>query len=64
MPDEDPYHMTTHKIWTKMAEKDWRTVVKATTLLHSISRDSGRDACKKFASAIKLAFRLSVLVLR
>lgn len=51
--EEDPYYMTLHKLWTKMSEKDWRTVVKSLYILHCISRDSSTDACEHFASAIK-----------
>lgn len=51
--EDDPYHMTLHKLWTKMTEKDWRVVVKATFILHCVSRDSSTDTCEKFASAIK-----------
>jgi len=51
--DDDPYHMTLHKIWTKLLEKDWRTVVKSLYLLHSISRDCSSEACEEFSQAIK-----------
>lgn len=51
--DDDPYHMTLHKLWTKLCEKDYRTVVKSLFILHCISRDSSTDACDKFAMAIK-----------
>jgi hypothetical protein len=51
--EDDPYHMTLHKLWTKMCEKDWRTVVKSLYVLHSISRDCSTDACQRFATAIK-----------
>ena len=53
--EDDPYHMTLHKLWTKMCEKDWRTVVKSLYVLHSISRDCSTDACQRFATAIKYA---------
>lgn len=45
--------MTLHKIWTKMSEKDWRTVTKSIYILHCISRDSSLDTCSKFSSALK-----------
>jgi hypothetical protein len=45
--------MTLHKLWTKMCEKDWRTVVKSLYILHCISRDSSLDACHSFAYAMK-----------
>lgn len=51
--EDDPYHMTLHKIWTKLLESDWRTVAKSLFLLHSISRESAPDACEEFAQAIK-----------
>ena len=51
--DDDPYHMTLHKLWTKLCEKDYRTVVKSLFILHCISRDSSTEACDKFAMAIK-----------
>uniref|UniRef100_A0A6U4ENN7 ENTH domain-containing protein n=2 Tax=Phaeomonas parva TaxID=124430 RepID=A0A6U4ENN7_9STRA len=39
--DEDnPYRVTLRKLWSKMMEKDWRTVIKALFLLHRIVRDS------------------------
>lgn len=50
---EDPYYLTMHKLWTKMWEKDWRTVTKSIYILHCISRDSAVDACRQFAAAIK-----------
>jgi hypothetical protein len=51
--DDDPYYMTLHKLWTKMAETDWRTVAKSLFILHSISRDCSVEACRKFGSAIR-----------
>ena len=45
--------MTLHKLWTKMYETDWRTVVKSLYILHIILRDCQADACTKFGSAIK-----------
>jgi len=45
--------MTLHKLWTKMCEKDWRTITKSVFILHSISRDCQADSCRKFAQAIK-----------
>ena len=51
--EDDPYHMTLHKIWTKLCEKDYRTVVKSLYILHCVSRDSSADTCDKFALAIK-----------
>ncbi len=54
--EDDPYHMTLHKLWMKMTEKDWRVVLKSAHILHCISRDSSPDTCEKFASAIKYAY--------
>lgn len=51
--DDDPYHMTLHKLWTKMCEKDWRTATKSIFILHCISRDCQADSCLRFAAAIK-----------
>jgi len=51
--DDDPYHMTVHKLYMKMTERDWRTVTKAAFILHSISRDCSTDVCTRFSSAIK-----------
>ena len=51
--EDDPYHMMMHKLWTKMCEKDWRTVVKSLYILHCVSRDCSVDACSRFALAIK-----------
>lgn len=51
--DDDPYYMTMHKLWTKMCEKDWRTVTKSLFILHCISRDSSTEDCGRFAEAIK-----------
>ena len=52
--------MTVHKLWTKMAERDWRTVVKALYILHCVSRDSMQESCKKLSNAIKWVFRIFV----
>ena len=41
--------MTLHKLWTKMCEKDWRTITKSVFILHSISRDCQADSCRKFS---------------
>eukprot|EP01039_Chlorochromonas_danica_P000517 gene515-556_t len=51
--EDDPYYLTMHKLWTKMSEKDWRTVSKSLYILHCISRDSSTEACSRFAAAIK-----------
>mmetsp|Transcript_21590 Transcript_21590/g.21731 ORF Transcript_21590/g.21731 Transcript_21590/m.21731 type:complete len:493 (-) Transcript_21590:143-1621(-) len=51
--EDDPYHMTVHKLWTKMCERDWRTVVKSLFILHSISRESSEEVCERFAVTIK-----------
>lgn len=51
--DDDPYYMTMHKLWTKMCEKDWRTVTKSLYILHCISRDSSVEDCGRFSEAIK-----------
>ena len=45
--DDDPYHTTLHKLWTKMCEKDWRTVTKSVFILHCISRDCQTDSCQR-----------------
>eukprot|EP01041_Mallomonas_annulata_P002976 gene2976-5837_t len=51
--DDDPYHMTVHKLWTKMCEKDWRTIIKSLFILHSISRESSVEVCQRFAITIR-----------
>ena len=51
--DDDPYHMTLHKLWTKMCESDWRTVTKSIFILHCISRDCSGDSCRRFMAAVK-----------
>lgn len=51
--EDDPYHMTMHKLWTKMCENDWRTVTKSLYILHCISRESSADSCQRFSMAIK-----------
>ena len=51
--DDDPYHMTMHKIWTKLCEKDWRTICKSLYILNCISRESSVDSCQRFAMAIR-----------
>jgi hypothetical protein len=51
--DDDPYYMTLHKLWTKMSERDWRTIVKSLYILHCISRDCSTDACHQFTIALK-----------
>lgn len=45
--------MTLHKLWTKMSEKDWRTVAKSLYILHTIERDCQMSDCQKFGAAIK-----------
>ena len=50
--------MTLHKLWTKMCEKDWRTVVKSLYVLHCISRDCSADACQRFTMAMKSLSRV------
>jgi len=51
--DDDPYYMTMHKLWTKMYEKDWRTIAKSLHILHTIARDCQPDACERFSFAIR-----------
>ena len=51
--DDDPYYMTMHKLWTKMYEKDWRTIAKSIYILHTIARDCQPDACERFSSALR-----------
>ena len=51
--EDDPYVMTLHKLWMKMTEKDWRTIMKSLYILHCISRDSSIDACNRFAETMK-----------
>ena len=51
--DDDPYHMTIHKLYMKMTEKDWRTVTKSLYILHSISKECAPDVCDRFSMAIK-----------
>lgn len=36
-PSTDYYSIMLHKLWSRMVEKDWRTVVKAVYVLHRIS---------------------------
>mmetsp|Transcript_8459 Transcript_8459/g.26371 ORF Transcript_8459/g.26371 Transcript_8459/m.26371 type:complete len:504 (-) Transcript_8459:236-1747(-) len=40
LPDDDPYRVTLRKLWKKMVEKDWRTSLKALTLVHALSRST------------------------
>lgn len=49
--------MTLHKLWTKMSEKDWRTIIKSFYILHCISRDSSSEACQHFSQAMKTLAR-------
>ncbi len=51
--EDDPYHMTMHKLWTKMCENDWRTVTKSLYILHCISRESSVDSCQRFSMAVR-----------
>mmetsp|Transcript_5861 Transcript_5861/g.8035 ORF Transcript_5861/g.8035 Transcript_5861/m.8035 type:complete len:631 (-) Transcript_5861:53-1945(-) len=39
----DIYDAVLRKLWNKMAEKDWRTTVKALYILHRFSSDGGPD---------------------
>lgn len=34
----NPYRVTLRKLWTKMAERDWRTVAKALFIFHFLLR--------------------------
>ena len=45
--------MTLHKLWMKMNEKDYRTILKSLYILHLISRDSSKDVCERFSAAMK-----------
>ena len=45
--------MTMHKIWTKLCEKDWRTISKSLYILNCISRESSVDSCQRFAMAVR-----------
>jgi len=38
--EENPYRITLHKLWVKMAEPDERTVLKALFLLHTVLRSA------------------------
>ena len=51
--EDDPYHMTMHKLWTKMCENDWRTVTKSLYILHCIMRESSVDSCQRFSMAVR-----------
>ena len=33
----NPYRVTLRKLWAKLAEKNWRTTLKALYLLHSLA---------------------------
>jgi len=39
----DIYDAVLRKLWNKMAEKDWRTTIKALYILHRFSSDGGPD---------------------
>jgi hypothetical protein len=49
---ENPYHMTLHKIWTKTCESDWRTVLKSLYLLHYVVRNTRPLDSSSFREAL------------
>jgi hypothetical protein len=55
---DDPYFMVLHKLWTKMCEKDWRTVVKSLHILLTISRDCPSKSSEKISETIKYLISL------
>ena len=48
----DIYDAVLRKLWAKMAEKDWRTTIKALYILHRFSADGSPD----HAPALKVSF--------
>ena len=48
-PGVNPYEKTLHKLWNKIAEKDWRTTAKGVDILHRMARDCKPKDCKVIA---------------
>ena len=51
-PGVNPYEKTLHKLWNKIAEKDWRTTAKGVDILHRLGRDCRAKDCRTFADHI------------
>jgi hypothetical protein len=51
-PGVNPYEKTLHKLWNKIAEKDWRTTSKGVDILHRMARDCKPKDCKIFAEHV------------
>ncbi|CAM9737475.1 unnamed protein product [Chrysoparadoxa australica] len=49
---DGPYWMVLHKLWRRMAEKDWRTVAKALYVLHRMGRDMTDDSWRYLAATL------------
>ena len=43
-PGVNPYEKTLHKLWNKIAEKDWRTTAKGVDILHRLGTAAPRTA--------------------
>ncbi|CAM9489398.1 unnamed protein product [Hapterophycus canaliculatus] len=50
---EGPYWMTLHKLWRRMAEKDYRTATKAVYLLHLLARGTTTESWGYFRSTLQ-----------
>ncbi|CAN0086697.1 unnamed protein product, partial [Scytosiphon promiscuus] len=51
---EGPYWMTLHKLWRRMAEKDYRTAAKAVYLLHRLARGTTTESWGYFRNRTKI----------
>lgn len=49
----DLYDAVLRKLWSKMAEKDWRTTIKALYILHRYSQDGGPDHAPKLKARLR-----------
>jgi hypothetical protein len=57
-PNTDYYHMILHKLWSRMAESDWRTIAKALYIFHrvaiSLDVDLHREFLRRYAVLRKM----------
>ncbi|CAN0511890.1 unnamed protein product, partial [Ectocarpus sp. 8 AP-2014] len=50
---EGPYWMTLHKLWRRMAERDYRTASKAVYVLHRLARGTTAESWGYFRSTLQ-----------
>ncbi|CAM9810218.1 unnamed protein product [Discosporangium mesarthrocarpum] len=50
--EEGPYWMTLHKLWRRMAEKDYRTKAKALYVIHRLARSTSPESWEYFRKTL------------